>query len=73
MSDSVASNFMGDSSSTQGTGGIDTFDPKLFKRTKEDPIHGLMKRKMGKPLRSIVPSASSEMNKELKKEKRRGI
>ena len=70
---SEAANFMGDSSSTQGTGGIDTFDPKLFKRTKEDPTHGLMKRKLGKPLRSIVPSASNEMQKELKKEKYRGV
>jgi hypothetical protein len=73
MTESAITNSMNNSSSIQGSGPIDTFDPRLFKRTKEDATHGLMKRKMGKPLRSIVPSASNEIQKELKKEKSRGV
>jgi hypothetical protein len=73
MTESAITNSMNNSSSIQGSGPIDTIDPRLFKRTKEDPVHGLMKRKMGKPLRSIVPSASNEIQKELKKEKSRGV
>jgi hypothetical protein len=73
MTESAITNSMNNSSSIQGSGPIDTFDPRLFKRTKEDPAHGLMKRKFGKPLRSIVPSASNEIQKELKKEKSRGV
>lgn len=73
MTESAITNSMGDSSSTQGTGSIDIFDPKLFKGSKKDSTHGLMKRKIGKSLRSIVPSASNEMQKELKREKYHGI
>lgn len=71
MTESVATNNLGTSSSVQGTGPIDMFDTKLGKK---DSLFGLMKRKQGKPLRSIVTGATDkEMSDDLKKDRRRGI
>jgi hypothetical protein len=65
MTESVlATNNLGNSSSVQGSGPIDKFDP----------VMGLMKRKQGKPLRSILQNATNkEMDNDLKKDRRRGI
>jgi hypothetical protein len=71
MAESVATNNLGNSSSVQGAGPIDMFDTKLGKK---DSLFGLMKRKQGKPLRSIVTDATNrEMSDDLKKDRRRGI
>jgi hypothetical protein len=65
MTDStLATNSLGNSSSVQGTGPVDFVDP----------VMGIMKRKKGKPLRSILQNATNkEMANDLKKDRRRGI